>query len=309
MGSPHDTLSDVFGRLKPSELEAGFQRWVSSLAAAMSASQIPIDGKVIRVSGDSQRGKPALHMVSAWMGSAQLLLGQVKTEAKSNEITAIPELLKLLVVEGCLVTLDAMGMQIEIAAQIVDQGGDYLLAVKGNHKTVLHDLEDLFAGCDEVQFAAVPHDYAHTIEKGHGRIDIRRCWTLSDPAYLAYLHRHSDWKALTTVVRITRERRIGDHSSHETAYFISSRVASASAFLAAVRDHWSIENQLHWSLDVTFAEDRNHTRVGFAPENLALFRRLALLLLKRETSLKASLQVKRLRAGWKNDYLLKILSG
>jgi len=154
----HATLSDVFARLNPSELEAEFQRWVSSLAGAMSASHIQIDGKVLRGSGDSQRGKPALHLVSAWVGSAQLLLGQVKTDAKSNEITAIPELLKLLVIIGCLVTIDAMGMQTEIATQIVEQGGDYLLAVKGNQKTVLHDLEDLFVGCDAVQFAAVPHD-------------------------------------------------------------------------------------------------------------------------------------------------------
>ncbi len=303
----HDTLSDVFARLNPTELEVGFQRWVSSLATAMRAKDIQIDGKVIRGSGDSQRGKPPLHVVSAWVGSAQLLLGQVKTDAKSNEITAIPELLKLLVVEGCLVTIDAMGMQTDIATQIVQQGGDYLLAVKGNHKTVLQDIEDLFAGCDAVQFADVPHDYTQTTEKGHGRIEIRRCWTLSAPDYLAYLRRHTQWTALTTVVRIVRERRSGDQSSHETAYFISSRSASASAFLDAVRRHWSIENHLHWSLDVTFHEDLNQTRVGFAPENLALFRRLALLLLKREISVTVGLQAKRLRAGWNNDYLLKIL--
>lgn len=304
----HDTLTDVFARLNPGELEAGFQSWVSSLAAAIKGSNIQIDGKMLNGSGDEQQGKAPLHLVSAWVGNVQLLLGQVKTEAKSNEITAIPELLKLLVVEGCLVTIDAMGMQTGIASQIVQQGGDYLLAVKGNHKTILEDVEELFAGCDAVNFSDVPHDYAQTVEKNHGRIEIRRCWTLTTPEYLAYLRRHADWQDLTTVMRVTRERQIADQTSQETAYFISSRSTSAAAFLAAVRQHWSIENQLHWSLDVTFCEDLNRTRVGFAAENLALFRRLALILLKREASVKVGLQAKRLRSGWNNDYLLKVLS-
>lgn len=304
----HDTLGDVFARLNPVELEAGFQRWVSSIATAMTDAQIRIDGKVLRGSGDAPKGKKPLHLVSAWVSEAQLILGQVKTDDKSNEITAIPELLKSVMVEGALVTIDAMGTQTEIAQQIVDQGGDYLLAIKGNHKTMLDDLDDLFSGCDEVGFADVPHDRAETVNKGHGRIEIRHCQTLADPQYLAYVRRHADWQGLKTLIRIQRERRINDQLSTETAYFISSRAASATFFLEAVRGHWAIENQLHWSLDVTFREDHNQTRAGFAAENLALIRRLALLLLKRETSVKVGLQAKRLRAGWHNDYLLKVLN-
>lgn len=303
----HDTLSDVLARLNPTELEAGFQRWVSSIATAITDVQIRIDGKVLRGSGDAAQGKRPLHLVSAWVGEVNLILGQVKTDEKSNEITAIPKLLKMLVLEGALVTIDAMGTQTEIAEQIVAQGGDYLLAVKGNHKTMLQDLDDLFAGCDEVEFVHVPHDDAKTVNKNHGRIEIRRCQTLCDPHYLHYVRRHADWIALTTLVRIQRERHINDQVTTETAYFISSRSASAAYFLQAVRGHWAIENRLHWSLDVTFREDHNQTCTGFAAENLALIRRLALMLLKRETSVKVGLQAKRLRAGWHNDYLLKVL--
>jgi predicted transposase YbfD/YdcC len=301
-------LSDVFARLDPVELEAGFQRWVTSIATAIMNAHIRIDGKVLRGSGEVPEGKSPLHLVSAWVGEVNLILGQVKTDDKSNEITAIPELLKLLVLKGALVTIDAMGTQTDIAEQIVKQGGDYLLAIKGNHKTMLQDLEDLFAGYDEVAFVDVPHEQVATVNKGHGRIEIRRCHTLSDPPSLAYIRRQAEWKNLTTLVRIQRERRINDQVTTQSAYFISSRSASAAHFLEAVRGHWAIENQLHWSLDVTFREDHNQTRTGFAAENLALIRRLALMLLKRETSVKMGLQTKRLRAGWHHDYLLKILN-
>ena len=303
----HDTLSDVFGRVNPVEMEQGFHSLVKSIAEIIGQEQIQIDGKVLRGSGNAGQGQSPLHMVSAWLGKAKLLLGQVKTEAQSNEITAIPELLKLLVLDGCLVTLDALGTQTEIASQIIDQGGDYLLAVKGNHKSVFEDLKDLFSGCDEVSFVDVPYDYAETINKGHGRIEIRRCWTLQAPDYLDYVQRRTDWKQLTSLIRVQRERHIAEKVNRETAYFISSRAASARDFLYAVRQHWSIENQLHWSLDVTFREDHNQTRTGFAAENLALIRRLVLMLLQRETSVKVGLQAKRLRAGWNNDYFLRIL--
>ncbi len=304
----HDTLSEVFARLDPTQLEAGFQSWVSSIAAQVEGVAIQIDGKVVRGSGDKYTGQAPLHLVSAWVGSLQLLLGQVKTADKSNEITAIPALLKLLTLEGSLVTIDAMGTQTEIAAQIVEQGGDYVLAVKQNHKTVFDDLHDLFAGCDTVQFEEVAHDYAQTVNKGHGRIETRRCWTLSDPAYLAYLRRRSEWAKLATVIRLERQRQVEGHVSQEVVYFLSSRTASAAFFLDVIRQHWSIENQLHWSLDVTFREDHNQTSVGHASLNLALLRRLVLLLLKRETSVKVGLQAKRMRAGWNNDYLLNVLS-
>jgi predicted transposase YbfD/YdcC len=304
----HDTLSDVFARLNPAELEVGFQRWVTSIAAAITEAQIHIDGKVLRGSADTASGKKPLHLVSAWVSEVNLILGQVKTDDKSNEITAIPQLLNMLVLEGALVTIDAMGTQTDIAEQIVQRGGDYLLAIKGNHKTMLQDLDDLFAGWDAVGFVDVPHDTAETVNKGHGRLEIRRCQTLTDPRSLDYVRRQTEWKNLRTLVRIQRERRVNERVTTETAYFISSRSASAAYCLEAVRGHWAIENQLHWSLDVTFREDHNQTRAGFAAENLALIRRLALMLLKRETSVKVGLQAKRLRAGWHNDYLLKILN-
>lgn len=172
--------------------------------------------------------------------------------------------------EGSLVTIDAMGTQTAIAEQIVRQGRGYLLAVKGNHETVMQDLADLFAGCDEIGFADVPHDKAETINKGHGRIEIRRCQTLFAPEHLAYVRRHDDWKGLTTLIRIQRERHVDGQSSTETAYYISSCAAPAGFFLNAARNHWAIENQLHWSLDVTFRENDNQTRVGFAAQNLAV---------------------------------------
>jgi predicted transposase YbfD/YdcC len=304
----HDTLSDVFARLAPSQLEAGFQSWVRSVAAQLEGAAIQIDGKVVRGSGDKYSGQAPLHLVSAWVGSLQLLLGQVKTADKSNEISAIPALLKLLMLEGCVVTIDAMGTQTEIAAQIVQQGGDYVLAVKENHKTVFDDVHDLFVGCDAVQFEHVPHDYAQTVNKGHGRIETRCCWTLSDPNYLTYLRRRDEWTNLAPVIRLERQRQVDGQVSQEVAYFLSNRSASAAFFLDVIRQHWSIENQLHWSLDVTFREDHNQTHLGHAPQNLALIRRLGLLLLKRETSVKVGLQAKRMRAGWNNDYLLKVLS-
>jgi predicted transposase YbfD/YdcC len=304
----HDTLSDGFARLDPAQLEAGFQSWVSSLAAQVRGVAIQIDGKVLRGSGDKYSGQSPLHLVSAWVGSLNLLLGQVKTADKSNEITAIPALLKLLIIDGCMVTIDAMGTQTDIAEQIVSQGGDYVLAVKDNHKTMADDLRDLFEGCDAVQWADVPHDYAESVNKGHGRIETRRCWTLSEPAYVTYMRRHASWVNLTTVIRLERQRTSGGQSSREVAYFLSSKAAPAAFFLQVIRDHWAIENQLHWSLDVTFREDDNATYLGYAAQNLALIRRLALLLLKRETSVKVGLQAKRMRAGWNNDYLLKVLS-
>jgi predicted transposase YbfD/YdcC len=304
----HDTLSDVFARLDPAQLEAGFQSWVSSLAAQVRGVAIQIDGKVLRGSGDKYSGQSPLHLVSAWVGRLNLLLGHIRTSDKSNEITAIPALLKLLIVEGCVVTIDAIGTQTDIAQQIVSQGGDYVLAVKDNHKTMAEDVRDLFDGCDAVHWVDVPHDYAETVNKGHGRIETRRCWTLTEAEYLTYVRRHASWATLTTLVRLERQRTSGEQSSREVAYFLSSKSAPATFFLQVIRDHWAIENQLHWSLDVTFREDDNTTYLGHAAQNLALIRRLALMLLKREASVKVGLQAKRMRAGWNNDYLFKVLS-
>lgn len=303
----HDTFTDIFARIDPKELESSFQTWIESIVGKLKPETVHIDGKTLR--GSASQGKKGLHLVSAWVSEAKILFGQVRTEAKSNEITAIPELLKLLEIEGSLVTIDAMGTQTEIARQIVEEKkADYLLALKGNQGNLLADVEDLFKGCDELSFAAVPHDYAETIEKGHGRIEIRRCWILDDADYLHYVRAYGDWANLSALIRLQRERRIGEKISLETAYFISSRSANAAYFLQAVRSHWTIENQLHWLLDVTFREDSNQTRLAQAQENFALIRRLALMLLKRDKSVKIGVKAKRLRVGWSDDYLLHVLS-
>jgi predicted transposase YbfD/YdcC len=303
----HDTLTDIFARIDAKELEACFQNWIESIVGKLKPEMIHIDGKTLR--GSASNGEKGIHLVSAWVSEAKQLFGQVRSDAKSNEITAIPELLSLLEIQGALVTIDAMGTQTAIAQQIVEQKkADYLLALKGNQGTLLADVEDLFKGCDEVNFEAVPHDYAQTIEKGHGRIEIRRCWMLQDATYLHYVRRHGDWTKLSTLVRVQRERHIGENTSLETAYFISSRHANATYFLQAVRSHWTIENQLHWLLDVAFREDDNQTRLAQAQENFALIRRLALMLLNRDKSVKIGVKAKRLRVGWSDDYLFHVLS-
>ena len=268
---------------------------------------VAIDGKVLRGSKDGYLGRQAIDMVSAWACEAGLVFGQVKTDAHSNEITAIPILLKRLVLTDCLVTIDAIGCQTDIADQIVDQGGAYILRVKDNQGQLQADLQDLFAGCEEVEFVNVPHDYHHTTNKGHGRIEIRECWTLTDEQYLAYLPQRCDWRDLCTVVKVRRERRIGDQTQDEVGYYISCFDGSAAQHLQAIRHHWHIENCLHWVLDIAFREDAARLRTGYGAENFAVLRHIALNLLKRETSVKVGIKAKRLQAGWDNRYLLRVL--
>lgn len=303
----HDTFGDVFERLNPDEFEAGFVSWVQSIVQRLPHEVVALDGKVVRGSRDGVLGKQAIDMVSAWACEAGLVFGQVKTDEHSNEITAIPTLLETLVLTDCIVTIDAMGCQTEIADQIVEQGGVYILRVKGNQGQLHDDLQDLFVGCEEVGFVDVPHDYHRTINKGHGRIEIRECWTLTDERYLAYLSQRETWRDLCTVVKVRRERRIGDQTQAETGYYISCWDGSAAQQLEAIRHHWHIENSLHWVLDIAFREDAARIRTGYGAENFAVLRRIALNLLKRETSVKVGIKAKRLQAGWDNRYLLRVL--
>jgi predicted transposase YbfD/YdcC len=228
---------------------------------------VAIDGKPLRRSHNHTLGKNAIHMVSAWATANRLVLGQIKIKDKSNEIRAIPKLLRVLELTGCLVTIDAIGCQTKIAEAIVQQRGDYLLAVKENQGQLYQDLQDLFAGCEEVHFRQVPHGYARTVNKGHGRIEIRQCWTLSDPEFLDYLPRRHSWKNLRTVVRLRAERRIGMKRSMETRYYITSVENDAKLILRAARRHWGIENGLHWVLDIAFREDESRVRQGHAAED------------------------------------------
>ena len=279
-----------------------------------------IDGKTVRRSHDGAAGRRAIHpyrgtgqaLVSAWALANTLTLGQVKTEEKSNEITAIPRLLAMLELTGCIVTIDAMGCQAmgcqkEIAQGILDREADYVLAVKENQGQLHEDVKDLFEGGEEFAYQGLPHEYATTLDKGHGRVERRECWVISDPLSLEYLSTGQDWPSLRSVVKVASQRHTAEGTTVQPRYYISSLEAPAERLLGVVRTHWSIENSLHWSLDVTFGEDRCRIRKDHAPQNMATLRQVSHNLLKNETSLKVGIQGKRLQAGWKEDYLLKVL--
>jgi len=241
----HDTFGRVFARLNPVQFQECFLTWVQAIRELTQGQVVAIDGKTLRRSHERILGKSAIHMVSAWATANRLVLGQVKIDEKSNEITAIPELLRVLEPEGCIVTIDALGCQKDIAQTIVERGGDYVLAVKENQGQLYQDLKDLFAGYQAANFRDVPHDYHRTVNKGHGRIEIRQCWTLADSDSLDYLRQRRDWAHLRTLVMVVAERRLAAKTSRETRYYIASIESQARLALHAVRGHWGIENELH----------------------------------------------------------------
>lgn len=305
----HDTFGRVFAKIKPEEFQKRFIEWVQAIEKLTTGQVIAVDGKKLRRSHDQQAGKEAIYIVSAWATQNQLVLGQTKVADKSNEITAIPELLGLLDITGCIVTLDALGTQTKIAETIVAGGGDYLLAVKKNQGHLFEDIHCLFEvdvahGIDKAQ-----HSHAQTVNKGHGRIEIRECWVTEKEAYLALVRKHQNWKGLRSVVRIVSQRKFGEKLETQTRYFISSLPADAKTILKVKRSHWKIENQLHWVLDIAFREDESRVRKDHSAENLAVLRHVALNLLKQEKTAKGGIHAKRLQAGWNNDYLLTILKG
>lgn len=303
----HDTFARVFARLDPEAMQQCFLGWIRAISALSAGEVIAIDGKKVRHSYDTVNGKGAIHMVSAWASENRLVLGQQKVNEKSNEITAIPLLLEVLAIEGCIVTIDAMGTQKEIATTIIERGADYVLALKGNQGGLFEDVQWLFEQAQAVQFQDVAHDFVQTIDKGHGRIEIRRCWTLAD-AELDYLVQKPQWKGLKTVVMLQRERKIEGQTSSETHYYISSLDPDATKLLAAIRTHWTVENHLHWVLDVAFDEDACRIRKDYAPQNFSLLRHVALNLLGQDKTTKAGIAAKRKKAGWDDAYLLRILS-
>jgi predicted transposase YbfD/YdcC len=301
----HDTFGRVFTLLDPRRLQEGFRNWVADLCDGVALKHVAIDGKTSRGSGKGKGGaRRALHLVHAWACEQHLLLGAVATEDKSNEITAIPQLLALLDLHGAFVTIDAMGCQKEIAAQVRDQGGHYLLAVKENQPRLYEDIDRHWLGALERNLEGVASSRAETHEEGHGRRETRLCWVFTD---LEGIRDRELWKDLRSVVVVVAERVEGGKSVSEHRYYISSRKASAKALLSVIRGHWGVENSLHWVLDVTFAEDAHRIADLRAAENFALLRRLALSALKRSNAGKGSIRSKQMRAGWDNDFLDQII--
>ena len=304
----HDTFERVFRRLDPKELHACFLRWIESLIAGGSA-HVAIDGKTLRRSFDGPGDQRALHVVSAFAADGLgLVLGQVAVEDKSNEITAIPELLRLLDLKNAVVTIDAMGCHKAIAAQITAQGGDYLLALKGNHPVLCADVERLFG--DATTLAAQKPTRAETVEKDHGRIETRRAVALEATALLGGLRGLAAWPGVQSVLMVEarREPAAGGSASVERRYFLSSLPPDAARLLRVARGHWAIENNLHWMLDVHFDEDRCRIRKDHAPLNLATVRRVALSLAKRDPHSRTSVRLRLKRAGWDDAYLFRLLN-
>lgn len=305
----HDTFGRVFAALDPKEFQNCFVEWVRMIQEVTSGQVVAIDGKQLRGSDDSFLGKRAIYMVSAWAAENHLVLGQRKVDAKSNEITAIPELLKILAISGCIVTIDAMGTQTKIAKNIIDRQADYLLCVKENQAYLYQDISMLF-GYDEQQgFKDTSYDYVKSVDKGHGRIEIRECWSTSDPEYIHTIRGYEKWAGLCSIAMVVSIRIIKGVETRQVRFYISSMKSNARRILHASRRHWSIENELHWVLDVALNEDRSRVRKDNAPANLAVLRHIALNLLKQEKSAKAGAHAKQLRAALDQDYLLKVLAG
>ena len=304
----HDTFNRVFNRLDPEQFQSCFMSWISAASKIISGQVVAIDGKVLRRSHDRGVGKAAIDMVSAWATANHLVLGQVKVDEKSNEITAIPRLLQALEVSGCIVTIDAMGCQTEIAEAIIKKDADYVLALKGNQDNFFEDVKLLFDDLESSDYKAYAFDHHKTVNKGHGRIEIRECWTISDGEVLRHLRGSARWMKLITVSRIRSQRWVGDQKACEDRYHIAS-ITGAKQVLSAVRSHWGIENELHWTLDIAFDEDRCRIRKDYGAENFAILRHIALNLLKQEKSCKRSIRGKRLLAGWDEAYLFNVLSG
>jgi len=304
----HDTLRRVFQRINPKALQACLLNWVNHLRVKASGEIVAIDGKTVRGAGMTEAGTPVLHSVSAYASEVRLTLAQLKTEEKSNEITAIPALLDLIDITDCIVTIDAMGCQTRIAQRIVTQGkGGYVLALKGNQPNLLENVSGFFEAGLARDFRDIPHQYTRTIDKGHGRLEIREYW-ISDS--LSWLSERHDWAGLTSVGMVRRTRTVKDKTSTEIQFYIATLPADVEQFARAVRAHWSIENSLHWVLDVTMGEDASRVRKDLSVENLAILRRAALNLFRSEGTLPdKSTPKKMLRAASDHLFFAHVLLG
>jgi predicted transposase YbfD/YdcC len=302
----HDRFNAIFAAIIPAEFEKCLLSWITALHEITDGQVIAIDGKTLRRSYDAANSKSAIHMVSAWATANHISLGQVIVDAKSNEITAIPKLLEVLELSGAMVTIDAMGCQTEIARKIVGADADYCLAVKGNQPTLHEGIVEFFDDHLEDDFARTPVRHYQTEEKGHGREELRDYYICPVPEDLPDRSRWAHLKAIG--IAISNTHRDGK-DCNEVRYYILSKYVAARRFAAAVRGHWSIENRLHWQLDVTFQEDQCRIRQGHADANFSILRRTALSLLKNERTLKVGIKNKRLTSGWDESYLEKVLLG
>lgn len=290
-------------RVDPAQCEQLFRKWINTLNPAELKEIVAVDGK--RVRGASQKGpKSVLHMVSAWSSARGLVLGQLKTEEKSNEITAIPELIDSLDIAGAVVTLDAMGCQTEIVKRIVDKGGDYVIGLKGNQQSIHDEVANYYEQAQMIEFEGVPVSYYQTLEKGHGRIEERNVYATND---IDWLPMREKWPRLESIVMIESKRTSDGKTSCEVRYYITSLEPDPERLAAVIRTHWGIENCVHWVLDVTFQEDESQLSTGHAAENLSILRRLSLNILRLDSDKKTSFRAKRKKAGWDNAYLAKIL--
>lgn len=304
----HDTFGRVFAMLDSEEFEKSFVSWVRTIAQLTFGDVIAIDGKTNRRSHNKKIGKDAIHLVSAFAVSNGVCLGQRIIDTKSNELKAIPKLLEILSINGCIVTIDAAGCYAEVTSAIVEKGADYVIAVKQNQPTLYDDIEQLFEYTTEEDISL--YGYARTEEMSHGRAEIRQCWVLNTKKELAEIQNKQQWKKLSSVAKIQNTRTVQGKTTTETRYYISSLDSgNVNQMLTAARAHWAIENTLHWTLDMTFREDDSRIRTGNAQQNFSLLRKMALNLLKQETTeAKTSVRLKRKKAGWSTDYLLKVLN-
>ncbi len=301
----HDTFRRVFMLLDNIKLKEIFIDWISAAVSLSKGALVNIDGKQLRGSRAAGKGAKALNVVSAWAAEASVVLGKVACAEKSNEITAVPALLKILDLEGCIVTIDAMGCQKEIVKEIIEKRADYVISLKGNHGNLHQDIKDYLDWAERSGFKDIKYDYCETLEKDHGRIETRRCFVTQEIDWLA---QKKEWANLKSVVLVEAIREvIGGAKTVERRYFISSLEANAKVALRAVRGHWAIENSLHWCLDIGFREDECRVREAKSAENLATLRHIGLNLLKQEKSCQLGIKSKRKKAGWNEDYLLKVL--
>jgi predicted transposase YbfD/YdcC len=304
----HDTFGRVFSLLDAQQFQLAFYEWVWAVNDIIQGQVINIDGKCLRGSDNQRLGKRAIYMVSAWAVENEIVLGQHKVDEKSNEITAIPELLKILSLSGCIVTIDAMGTQTNIAKTIREANADYILSVKDNQGHLFEDIATLFAVDQAQNFKYASFEHKKTVNKGHGRIEVRECWSTSNPEYLNLIRGLQNWTGLQSIIMVACTRIIDGKETKYVRYYISSLPSNAERILQAVRNHWSIENKLHWVLDVALNEDRSRVRKDQAPENFAVLRHIALNPLKQEKTAKGGIHAKQFQAALKEEYLLKVLA-